>query len=84
MAFKLHLGPTTKFLLLSDIFGVLSLGWSGKLLLAFDSTVIPCFSLLEIHHQNIYSPARNVHVPKWGVLFNEGGVGFSVWALRLS
>jgi hypothetical protein len=32
-----------------------SLGLSAKLLLAFASTVIPGFSLLEIHDQDFYS-----------------------------
>jgi hypothetical protein len=31
-----------------------SIGWSVKLLLAFTSTLIPSFSLLEIHDQDIF------------------------------
>jgi hypothetical protein len=31
-----------------------SVGWSGKLLLAFTSTVIPSLSLLETHDQDIF------------------------------
>jgi hypothetical protein len=43
---------------------------SVKFLLVFASTVIPGFSLLEIH--------RHVHGSKWGFVFDEGGVGLSI------
>jgi hypothetical protein len=52
-----------------------SVGTSVKLLLAFASTVIPGFSLLEIHDRDFFS--------KWGLLFDEGGVGLSMQTLRL-
>jgi hypothetical protein len=47
------------------------------LLLAFASTIILGYSLFEIHDQDFFSP-RHVHVYKWGLLFDEGGVGLSV------
>jgi hypothetical protein len=45
-------------------------GRSVKFLLVFASTVIRGFSLLEIH--------RHVRGSKWGLLFDEGGVGLSI------
>jgi hypothetical protein len=50
---------------------------SFKLLLAFASTLSPGFSLLENHGQDFYSP-KYVLVSKWGLIFDEGGVGLSV------
>jgi hypothetical protein len=47
------------------------------MLLAFTSTVIPGFSVLEIHDQDFFSPIH-VHASKWGFLFDEGGVGLSM------
>jgi hypothetical protein len=53
------------------------------LLLVFASTVIPGFSLLSIHDQDFYS-LLDMHVFRnGGLLFDEGGAGVSMQALRL-
>jgi hypothetical protein len=54
----------------------LAFGLSFKLLLAFASTVIPGFSLLDIHDQVFFSP-RHTRVSKLGLLINEEGIGLS-------
>jgi hypothetical protein len=53
---------THDYILLSDGSGSVQIffknyyfGWPVKLLLAFASTIIPGFSLLEIHDQDFYS-----------------------------
>jgi hypothetical protein len=43
------------FLPAGDCLTTNSFGWSVKLLIAFASTVIPGFSLFEIHDQDFYS-----------------------------
>jgi hypothetical protein len=50
---------------------------SVKLLLAFSSAVIPGF-ILEIHDPRFLFSLRHVRVSKWGLLFNEGGIGLSM------
>jgi hypothetical protein len=47
-------------------------------LLAFASTVIPDFSLLEIHNQGFYS-LLDMYVFEMGPPFDEGGVGLSAY-----
>jgi hypothetical protein len=49
-----------------------------KLLLVFASTVILGFSLLEIYEQDFFLSPRQIRVPKWGLLFDAGGVGLSM------
>jgi hypothetical protein len=48
-----------------------------KLLLVLASTVIPGFSLLEIHKKD-FCYSRHVYVLKFGLLFDKGGIGLSV------
>jgi hypothetical protein len=55
---------------------------SVKLLLAFASRVIPGFRVLEIHDQDFYSLLKYVCISKSGLLFDEGGVSYSMQALR--
>jgi hypothetical protein len=57
--------------------GNLKCGRPVKMLLTFASTVAPGFSLLEIREQDLFSP-RHVRVSKWGLLFDEVGVGLSM------
>jgi hypothetical protein len=47
-------------------------------MLAFASTVIPGFCLLEIHDQDFLFSPTHVRVSIWGLLFDEGGVGLSI------
>jgi hypothetical protein len=49
-----------------------------KLLLAFASTVDPGVSHHEIHEQYFFFSPIHLRVSKWGLLFDEGGVGLSV------
>jgi hypothetical protein len=53
------------------------------LLPVFASTVIPGFSLLEIHDQDIYSLLDTYAFRNGVLLFYEGVVGLSAQALRL-
>jgi hypothetical protein len=83
MVSSLHLGSKTTFLLLPDTC-VHILFLSVKLLLVFPSTVIPGFSLLEIHEQDFYS-LLDVYVFRNGSFSStkEGLVSFRV-SLRLT
>jgi hypothetical protein len=47
------------------------------MLLGFASTVVPDFILLEIHDQGFLFSLRHAPV-KWGLLFDEGGIGLSM------
>jgi hypothetical protein len=51
------------------------IGRSFKLMLVFASTVVPGFSLFEIHDQDLYSLLDMNVFPNGGLLFDEGGGG---------